>query len=106
MPVDFMTAHLNRELLRYAVQRQITCRCGDILDVRRAVLIDSGPEGPTAVACGRCFDAAVRKGLDLTGLDITDGRPREQQGWRKDHRPRVTRTERELCGQQALPLEG
>lgn len=103
MPTDVMRKHLETELLRYAVQRQLLCGCGAILDVRRAVLLDGSEAGrPTAVACGACFDKAVRKGLKLDGLDITDGRPREKQGWRNVYTPPVTQAELEAAGQQRL----
>src|SRR5262245_52822639 len=40
---DFMRLELNRNVLRYAVQRNMFCNCcQDILDVRRAAHVDAG----------------------------------------------------------------
>lgn len=58
MPSSFMQDVVQRELLRYAVGRAITCDCGKILDMNDAVLY-APDEGKTAVGCGHCWDASM-----------------------------------------------
>lgn len=74
---------VNREALRYAVQRQITCpQSGRLLDVRTAVLVElTGPDGKTVSAAydARWWDEVrERVEVDLAGKGFTvtvhDGR--------------------------------
>lgn len=74
---------VNREALRYAVQRQITCpQSGRLLDVRTAVLVElTGPDGKTVSAA---YDAewvdeampAIRRACAIKDYTVTvhDGR--------------------------------
>jgi hypothetical protein len=53
--MEFLERQLNREAVRYAVQRAIFCPdCGGILDMDDAVLITGS--GGAGVACGACWD--------------------------------------------------
>lgn len=77
-----MITQITRNLLRHAVGQAIWCpRCREILDVRRAVLVEIGKNGrcEIAIQCADCWDemaervrAIVVRG-DLT-LELTDGR--------------------------------
>jgi len=52
---SFLRPNLERQLLKYAVGRAITCPyCGNILDVREAVLVD------TTTLCRACFLEVIR----------------------------------------------
>lgn len=72
---SFLRPQLDKQLLRWAVGREISCRgCGAILDVRRAVLADSPTVG-SVVVCGTCWDKAgehVR--ATCPDVEVTDGR--------------------------------
>lgn len=73
---------VNRDVLRYAVQRAITCpTCGCILDVKKAVATFSNKRA--GVTCVTCFEevlADLMKRHDWTreqileGIDVHDGR--------------------------------
>lgn len=61
-------------LLRYAIGRAISCRCGGFLDARSAVLIETR-DGGTVVACGRCADRIPPARLEELGARVLcDGR--------------------------------
>ena len=65
-----MERQINRELVKYAVQRAITCKgCGTILDLDDAVLVEI--EGSTSITCSHCFSRvlAVLKGGHLVGVE-------------------------------------
>ena len=73
---------LAKECLKAAVMRKIFCSCGQILDVRRAVLADLRPEGKTPsmiIGCGSCWDssldalAALSEKIPVV-VEVTDGR--------------------------------
>ena len=58
--IDGMVGELNRQLLRYAVGRAISCPgCKAILDERSAVLVTVGKT--SVVQCGECHDKTVHK---------------------------------------------
>lgn len=67
--------HLNKQLLRYAVMRQIQCQsCRDILDVRRSVLLTTENDGAACI-CAACFDRTREHVLKLhPTAEILDGR--------------------------------
>ena len=75
--IDGMVGELNRQLLRYAVGRAISCPgCKTILDERSAVLVTVGKT--SVVQCGDCHDETVHKldtrGVSLLAEDVIDGR--------------------------------
>ena len=75
--IDGMVGELNRQLLRYAVGRAISCPgCKTILDERSTVLVTVGKT--SVVQCGECHDETVHKldtrGVSLLADDVIDGR--------------------------------
>ena len=80
---------LVKELLTYAVQRQIACGCGRILDSRKnAVLVDGtdhvqpdGVKGGMVLLCSDCYDTKVPGILAQNPgmqVEITDARDKPQ----------------------------
>lgn len=63
---------MRKQLVRYAVTRAITCRCGQILDCRSAVLYEAydrkGESAGIHVLCDRCARIAHAK-VDAALLD-------------------------------------
>jgi hypothetical protein len=68
---------VNRELLKYAVQRQIFCEfSGNVLDVRRAVLVETGTRS-WVVSTDRWDEVkdSILSLPELTGkVNVIDGR--------------------------------
>ena len=62
--VDFVQGAVLPELLRYAVQRHISCECGAVLDISSAKLIEIDDK-PSAIACPSCFFETVDRYADL-----------------------------------------
>jgi len=74
---DFMRLEVNRNVLRYAVQRNMFCNCcEEVLDVRRAAHIDA--RTGYAVMCGNCLDKY--RDRFKPGVEIIDGRELEKAG--------------------------
>ena len=76
--MDGMAGMLNRQLLRYAIGRALTCPvCDIILDHRDAVLVTLDDQTPQ-IQCGACFDNCVHeldtRGVNLDSNDVIDGR--------------------------------
>lgn len=69
--MDTMRDIINRNLLKHAVGRAITCQCGDILDATRAVLLTS----PTQawIGCVACWGRGPFT-MDARGWSVLDGR--------------------------------
>lgn len=69
---------ITRALIKAAVGKKITCRCGVVLDCRDVVLLTF--ESGASVDCGSCFDKALEEsGLDaetlqIDGYEVADGR--------------------------------
>lgn len=67
-----MVDQVTRGILAHAVGRAICCpQCGNILDVKRAVLVEY--KGRNGIACASCFDRCAAKGIP-EGAEIIDGR--------------------------------
>ena len=77
MVADFLTPHLQGNLLRYAIQssRDFCCPlCGVILDCDAAVMVGTDAAG-TVVVCAGCYERTVRGPASRTeGIEIVDGR--------------------------------
>lgn len=64
--MDIVKLTVTRNLLKYAVGRAITCRCGQIMDAKKAVLVD------TTAVCSQCYDQV--KDRIPAGTEVVDGR--------------------------------
>ena len=68
-----MIQELNRQSLKSSVMRQIQCKCGSILDVRRAVEVTAieqvDPVTETVrfvqIWCHKCWDSNGAKALEI-----------------------------------------
>ncbi|MCP2341145.1 hypothetical protein [Actinomadura rupiterrae] len=77
--MDDLILIVARELLRFAVQRQIACPItGEVLDVANAVLVDATDHGGAmVVVTGEAWDQheqTIRAKLGGTRADVHDGR--------------------------------
>lgn len=65
--------YMKKELLRYAIGRQITCPIkGVVLDVREAVLVETDSGRTIAVICREAFTELEAQGIDPS-LVLTKG---------------------------------
>jgi hypothetical protein len=78
---SFIEPELNRELLRYSIQREIFCPCcSGVLDIARAVYCDISYDRSMAfcvVTCAPCWDSKigerVASGYDAVRTRIESG---------------------------------
>jgi len=68
---------VNRELVKQAVMTRIQCACGNILDMRTAVLVYV--DGHPAMSCPQCWDGMKEKAYEkIKGtpvkLEVIDAR--------------------------------
>jgi hypothetical protein len=69
---DTILAQAQRQLVLYAVQRQIFCPdCSGVLDVDDAVAYTPDSGGAT-VACGRCWDSNIADAARQTGKPVDE----------------------------------
>lgn len=77
-PAPTLEAIVGFSALRNACGYRITCRCGDILDARHAVLIEATtPTGHPAghvVLCETCYAVVADRIAELGALVVCDGR--------------------------------
>lgn len=65
--------HVQKQFLKFAVQRQITCPItGTVLDVRKAVLVETETGQTVAVISREAFTELEAKGIDPS-LVLTKG---------------------------------
>ena len=71
----YLERRMRHELLKYAVQRAMFCRCGSILDVRHAVLLDAEKSGAgIQVCCRRCWEKVKDRILErFPDIEVTEG---------------------------------
>jgi hypothetical protein len=72
---DPMYKKAHKQLLAYACGRQVSCRCGQILDVSNACMIETDLENEyVGIYCGDCFDESIQGNFPQYRLKVLDGR--------------------------------
>lgn len=64
--------YLYREVIQQAVMYRIFCECGQVLDMRSAVLFEG--HGRSAVTCPGCAERVIGRLPEGHGVKITKGR--------------------------------
>lgn len=71
---EFLKPYLQRQVLKYAIGRQLTCPIkGTVLDVRRAVLVETESGQTVAVISKAAYDELEAKGGIHSSLVLTKG---------------------------------